>query len=66
MNDLTTEEMFKELSLNGYYLIFIGNEWCFGNELLDNDEYLLHGCHHKDKDIVIREGYLRLKKNGMD
>ncbi len=55
--------MFRELTGKGYYLVYIDESvgWCFGNEYLGDDEFLLDGVSGLDKNEVIKNGYEKYK-----
>lgn len=57
METPTVDEMFKELSYRGYYLCYLDDEWCFGHEFLDYDDFDLAFVKDKDKDTLIEKGY---------
>jgi hypothetical protein len=57
METPTIDEMFRELSIRGYYLCYLDDEWCFGHEFLDCDDFPLAFIKNKDKDMLIKQGY---------
>lgn len=62
MKNKDTEEMFRELSIRGYYLCYLDDEWCFGNDFSDIDDFPLALLTNKDKYILIQQGYTIIQK----